>query len=368
MYSEAHTQHFSEHLLAWYQINKRDLPWRQNRNPYYIWVSEIMLQQTRVDTVIPYFHRFIEKFPTIEALATAKEEDVLKAWEGLGYYSRARNLQRASQEVHEKYQGLVPDKQELISALPGIGPYTSGAILSIAYNQAVPAVDGNVMRVLSRYFLIEEDIMKPSTRHQMEQLAQSLIIEGQAADFNQALMEFGAMICTPRAPYCLICPMMNRCSARQSGLETSLPVKKKSKAPRHEHRIVAWIEGRGEHAGKILFRQRPQEGLLAKMWELPHVEWKEPQWETEEEHRHRLQQLMSEEEKIGMQPISWQLDIEHVFSHIHWEIKVYTCHMTSEWLPYHYRWIAMNEREHFAFPIVFTKIIEDYMNRNRMTT
>ncbi|WP_069188328.1 A/G-specific adenine glycosylase, partial [Paenibacillus sp. GM2] len=231
--------YFSKELLGWYETAKRDLPWRRHRNPYYIWVSEIMLQQTRVDTVIPYFQRFIERFPTIQALAEAPEEEVLKCWEGLGYYSRARNLQAAARQVMERHDGIVPDNKKDVSALKGVGPYTSGAILSIAYNQPEPAVDGNVMRVLSRYFLIEEDIMKIGTRTLMEDLATELIPPGRAGDFNQALMELGALICTPKSPQCLICPVMVHCAGRLEGAEDRLPVKSKAKPPRPEYRLVA---------------------------------------------------------------------------------------------------------------------------------
>src|SRR5690554_921895 len=174
---------FSSGLLEWFQRYQRSLPWRESKDPYRIWVSEIMLQQTRVDTVIPYYHKFMEQFPSIDALADAPEEDVLKAWEGLGYYSRARNLQSAVREVKEVYGGVVPDEPEQIASLRGVGPYTAGAILSIAYNKPEPAVDGNVMRVLSRFFLIEEDIMKPATRKKMESLVRQLIPEGMASDF-----------------------------------------------------------------------------------------------------------------------------------------------------------------------------------------
>ncbi len=205
-------EYFSGHLLEWYMENKRDLPWRRHRDPYYIWVSEIMLQQTRVDTVIPYFKRFIERFPTVEALADAPEQDVLKCWEGLGYYSRARNLQAAAKQVKELHGGQVPDDRAAVFALKGVGPYTAGAILSIAFNKPEPAVDGNVMRVLSRYFLIEEDIMKGSTRALMEGLVTELIPEGRASDFNQALMELGALVCTPKSPHCLTCPVMEHCA------------------------------------------------------------------------------------------------------------------------------------------------------------
>jgi A/G-specific adenine glycosylase len=223
---------FSRELLAWYRSGNRDLPWRRSRDPYFIWVSEIMLQQTRVDTVIPYFNRFVERFPTVRDLAEAPEEDVLKLWEGLGYYSRARNLQAAAREVTERYGGKIPDDKEAVSGLKGVGPYTAGAILSIAFNRPEPAVDGNVMRVLSRYFCIDEDIARPATRIRMEGLARELIPEGAAGDFNQALMELGALVCTPRSPHCLICPVMEHCAGRIAGREEELPVKSKAKPPK----------------------------------------------------------------------------------------------------------------------------------------
>ncbi|WNR45003.1 A/G-specific adenine glycosylase [Paenibacillus roseipurpureus] len=372
MYSEEKKQHFSKNLLEWYQIHKRDLPWRRSRNPYYIWISEVMLQQTRVDTVIPYFHRFVEQFPTVEALATAPEEHVLKAWEGLGYYSRARNLQSAVREVHERYEGVVPPNKEEISALKGVGPYTSGAILSIAYNKPEPAVDGNVMRVLSRYFLIEEDIMKPSTRTIMEKLAKELILEGTASDFNQALMELGAMVCTPRSPHCLTCPVMAQCSAREAGMEEALPIKKKAKPPRPELRAVAFIEGTGEHAGKWLIRQRPQEGLLARMWELPHVEWSSNEWHSDGENQDLLREALANQEQIGIQPGDWFMDTEHIFSHIVWKMKVYRAKLGDlqrpptgdEWIPFHYRWVGPENLQDYAFPNVFVRIMKEWQGRN----
>ncbi|GGD47232.1 A/G-specific adenine glycosylase [Paenibacillus nasutitermitis] len=263
--------YFSRELLGWYRENKRILPWRMNRDPYRIWVSEVMLQQTRVDTVIPYYERFMEKFPTAAALAEAPEEEVLKAWEGLGYYSRARNLQAGASEVLERHGGVVPDNKDAVSSLRGVGPYTAGAIMSIAFNRPEPAVDGNVMRVLSRFFCLEDDIAKPSTRVKIEKLAQSLIPEGAAGDFNQALMELGALVCTPKSPGCLTCPVMAHCEGRMAGKEHVLPIKTKAKPPRPETRLAALIVGSGEHAGKVLVRQRQSSGLLARMWELPHV-------------------------------------------------------------------------------------------------
>ncbi len=377
-----HKKFFSHHLLEWYMQNKRDLPWRRHRNPYYIWVSEIMLQQTRVDTVIPYFHRFIERFPTVEDLADAPEQDVLKCWEGLGYYSRARNLQAAAKQVKELHGGQVPDDKASVFALKGVGPYTAGAVLSIAFNKPEPAVDGNVMRVLSRYFLIEEDIMKGSTRSFMEGLVVELIPEGRASDFNQALMELGALVCTPKSPHCLTCPVMEHCAARLEGVEESLPVKTKAKPPRPEYRVVALVEGTGGHAGKVLIRQRPQEGLLARMWELPHVQV--PQSRSGRLPDEPAMDIVAGallEEGIAVRPEGYMMDAEHTFSHIHWNLQVYRCR--EEDLPMaaesqaayelvlehaaaeekagpHHRWISEEDMALYAFPNVFLKILREH--------
>ncbi|WP_046216357.1 A/G-specific adenine glycosylase [Paenibacillus wulumuqiensis] len=323
-------RYFSRELLAWYDEHKRDLPWRRSRNPYHIWISEIMLQQTRVDTVIPYFLRFVEKFPTVEILANAPEEEVLKCWEGLGYYSRARNIQSAAKQVVERHGGIVPDTPEEISALKGIGPYTAGAVLSIAYNVPVPAVDGNVMRVLSRYFCLEDDIAKNPTRIKMEKLAGELIPAGRASDFNQALMELGALICTPKSPHCLTCPVMKHCKGRINGMEEQLPIKTKAKPPRPEHRLLAVIEGEGEHAGKVLIRQRPATGLLARMWELPHVIAEESKKAgagaglSEEAAMQRLSQALHNE-GVDIRPGEAWMTAEHTFSHIQWYMRVFLC-------------------------------------------
>jgi len=377
MDTEQKKTYFSTELLAWYRKHRRDLPWRRSRNPYYIWISEVMLQQTRVDTVIPYFHRFIERFPTVESLAEAPEEDVLKLWEGLGYYSRARNLQGAVREVHERYGGIVPNTKEEISSLKGVGPYTSGAVLSIAYNIPEPAVDGNVMRVLSRYFLIEEDIMKGSTRVWMEKLAKELIPDGAAGDFNQGLMELGALVCTPRSPHCLTCPVMAHCAAREAGMEEALPVKKKAKPPRPEHRMAALIEGTGAQAGRVLIRQRPQEGLLARMWELPHAEVPfayaaasaEPTLVELQPSVSALADRLAEE-TVAIEPERWFMKTEHTFSHIHWEMQVVVCRLASSLLPSgsefplpsHYQWLDRESMGQYAFPNVFLRILNRYFD------
>ena len=357
-------RYFGEGLLRWYRKERRDLPWRRSRNPYHIWVSEIMLQQTRVDTVIPYFNRFVGRFPTLRHLAEAPEDDVLKHWEGLGYYSRARNLQAAAREVVEHYGGEVPRGKAEVSGLKGVGPYTTGAILSIAYDQPEPAVDGNVMRVLSRYFCLEDDIARPATRVAMESLAQSLIPEGQAADFNQALMELGAMVCTPKSPSCPACPVGERCEGRLQGRERELPVKTKAKKARPVFRLAALIEGTGAYAGKVLVRQRPETGLLAQMWELPHIEAPDEEiWNRLDEGAGLLEAALAEDGvrvKASNEVVG---EAQHIFTHLVWKIKVlgaaaleerYVADRTG------YRWIGPEEFENYAWPNVFRKLLTEY--------
>jgi|GEM_PF-259742 len=298
---------FADRLVLWFRANQRDLPWRRTKDPYHIWVSEIMLQQTRVDTVIPYYERFISRYPTVEALAEATEADLLKVWEGLGYYSRVRNMQLAAKTVQQEYGGKIPATREEISKLKGIGPYTAGAVLSIAYGAPEPAVDGNVLRVISRYFSLYDDIAKPSTRSKVEQLVGEIIPDDAAADFNQALMELGALICTPRSPSCGTCPVGGSCSAHLAGIAEELPIKTKAKKPRIEERAAYIIEGTGERQGMVMLRKRPDEGLLARMWELPN------------------EQLASDmQEQLGLSD-HYYMDAEHIFSHIRWQMKVYRC-------------------------------------------
>ena len=254
---------FQTDLIRWFNRHKRDLPWRQTKDPYKIWVSEIMLQQTHVSTVIPYYQRWIKEFPTPKAVAQASEEKILKAWEGLGYYSRTRNFQNACREVIEKYNGKVPDTPEEIQKIPGVGRYTAGAILSIAYDQSVPLVDGNVIRVLSRIFAIRKN---PKTNVEtFWKLAESLVPKEHAGDFNQALMELGATLCTPVNPSCLICPVQNFCQAKKQGIQDQLPVSSKRAKTQIVHLASALIH----QNGKILLCQRKETGHLKGMWEPP---------------------------------------------------------------------------------------------------
>lgn len=351
------TEEFPIRLLAWYDENKRDLPWRKESNPYYTWVSEIMLQQTRVDTVIPYFNRFIEQFPTLESLAEADEDEVLKAWEGLGYYSRARNLHTAVKEVKEQYGGVVPRDKEKISRLRGIGPYTAGAILSIAFNIPAPAVDGNVMRVYSRLFALEDDVAKGSTRAYMERLSEQMIPCGRAGDFTQALMELGALVCTPKSPQCLLCPAMDFCQGRIRGIHESLPVKKKSKAPRPVRMVAAFVYRDGDDDNRrFLIRKRPSEGLLAGLWEIP--SWECP---AGEERSVCLQNAFYKQYGTTLTVESTFGTVDHTFSHLHWTVEAFQCRLdpaqSSQALDSS-TWVTLEEAlQNYTFPNVFHKIM-----------
>lgn len=355
---EFHVFGFSSDLLAWYDSQKRDLPWRINRDPYRVWVSEIMLQQTRVETVRPYYANFMEKFPTIGALAEAPEDEVLKAWEGLGYYSRARNLQTAAREVQARYGGVVPDSPEEIATLKGVGPYTAGAILSIAYEKAEPAVDGNVMRVFSRLLYLTDDIAKPATRIKIEHLVRQVIPHGRAGDFNQALMELGAMVCVPRTPQCLTCPVFDYCMARQEGVQEDLPIKGKAKPPRPIHLQVGVIM----KEGKVLINKRPETGLLAGMWEFPMVE-------TDVERDAAKQEVLAngirERFGIDIEVIDMLGDVQHTFSHLQWNMQVRSCDwIDGEELPPHARFVEIDELDTYTFPGAHHKIRDLMQKRN----
>ncbi|AUM67257.1 A/G-specific adenine glycosylase [Brevibacillus sp. 7WMA2] len=342
---------FAQDLLYWYDAQKRDLPWRINRDPYRVWVSEIMLQQTRVETVKPYYQNFMQKFPTVEALATAPEEEVLKAWEGLGYYSRARNLQAAAREVTVSYGGVVPDTPEEISKLKGVGPYTAGAILSIAYEVPVPAVDGNVMRVFSRLLLMDDDIAKPATRIKMEQLVKQTIPIGRAGDFNQAIMELGALVCLPKNPQCLTCPVFDYCLARREGVQDTLPVKGKAKPPRPVQLLTAVVK----RGNQYLIQKRPEQGLLASLWEFPMVE--DAGTKDDEE---QLLRLLEKEYGLQVDLGDYLMNVQHTFSHLHWNVDVYVMqHISGEPLKENAVFVTSEEMSQYAFPVLHNKIIAE---------
>ncbi len=297
-------------LLRWYKNEGRILPWRENQNPYYIWISEIMLQQTRVEAVKPYFSRFITALPTISALATVPEEDLLKLWEGLGYYSRARNLKRAAEKIMAEHTGLLPADFNLLLDLPGIGRYTAGAISSIAYGKRVPAVDGNALRIIMRLLACRDDILKETTRRQVEIWLQDILPPDSGA-FNQALMDLGASVCLPKkAAKCPDCPLKQLCLAYDHKEVSLLPVKTEKKARRIEARTVLLLIA----DEKIALQQRPPTGLLAGLWELPNFTGTLSAGEI----RQKLSDLgLHSRSLLPLAPS------RHVFSHIEWHMTAY---------------------------------------------
>lgn len=335
---------FRNALLSWYYEVKRDLPWRNTSNPYYIWVSEVMLQQTRVETVIPYYERFIEQYPTMEKLAYANEDELLKVWEGLGYYSRVRNLQHGVREVVETYNGIVPNTRKEIQTLKGVGPYTAGAVLSIAYGVPEHAVDGNVMRVMSRLLLIEEDIAIPKTKKIFEQVVMDVIDQEDPSAFNQGLMELGATICTPK-PACLLCPVQTFCGAFETGRQEELPVKTRKKSTKVIP--VGSFAIQNEH-GEWLLRKRPEKGLLANLWEFPMIELTttlEPE------------QAFTEEFQMKLINNTKLIAFRHVFTHLTWEVNGYSSEVDAvEKVPEGYAFFTEEEVDQLPMPVPVLKL------------
>jgi len=321
-------------LLTWYRTHRRDLPWRSDfpRDPYHVWVSEIMLQQTKVEAVKPYYDNWMEQFPTMQALAAASQDDVLRQWQGLGYYSRARNLHEAVQEVVSSYDGNVPDTKKELLSLKGVGAYTAGAILSIAYGEPEVAVDGNVLRVFARLYNIAGNILSAPVKKEITALAQAQIPVQEAGAFNEALMDFGAMICIPKSPRCGECPLVSYCSAKKAGTEKELPLRITKKNIPTEHIAVCVLSQRQ----CWLIHRRPARGLLASMWEFPNVAGSGAAGQT------ALQQLLA---SVGLYV---DIDpaprgtIKHVFSHKIWQMTLYEGRLTGgtlqtkedwQWLP-----------------------------------
>ncbi len=303
--------YISQPLLEWYDAGRRILPWREEPTPYHVWVSEIMLQQTRVEAVKPYYDRFMTHLSDIKALAEAEEEQLLKLWEGLGYYNRVRNLNKAARMIMEEYEGEMPDSYEQLQTLPGIGSYTAGAIASIAFGEAVPAVDGNVLRVLARLRMDERDIMQQTVKKQVEEELLISMPKERPGDFNQALMELGAMVCTPNgAPKCGECPWESMCLAHHSGRELEFPVKSPKKARTIEQKTILLL--RDEN--KAALKKRPSKGLLAGMYEFPWIEGHLSEAEV-------LQYL--KEKGLCVLHIKPLTDSKHIFTHKEWHMKGY---------------------------------------------
>jgi len=340
-------------LLDYYDSNKRVLPWREQPRAYYVWLSEIMLQQTRVEAVKPYFARFTETLPDIESLANASEEQLLKLWEGLGYYSRVRNLGKAAKIVMEEYDGVLPREKETLLKLPGIGSYTAGAISSIAYGKANPAVDGNVLRVMSRVFADDRDVLNPQVKKDWETLIENTMPKDRPGDYNQALMEIGAMVCVPNgAPKCEQCPLANMCQAHLAKEETKYPYKAPKKARVIEQRTVLILRSED----KTVLVKRASKGLLAGMYEFPVVEGKVTQEEA-----------LSYLKKQGIQPL-WIQPLEeakHIFTHKEWHMSAYMVRvdeLQDEKAPEN--WLFVNKEEvekNYPIPSAYAKYMK-YLN------
>ena len=333
-------------LLPWYENNKRDLPWRHDRNPYHVWLSEIMLQQTRVEAVKGYYTRFLSAFPTIEALANADPEQLNKLWEGLGYYSRVRNLQKAAKQILNLHGGVFPSDHADIRALPGIGDYTAGAIGSICFELPTPAVDGNVLRVCARLTADSSPIDKPQTKKQLTAQLAKVYPAGRCAALTQALMELGATVCAPNGtPRCEACPLSAICLAHRDGQETELPIKS-AKKPRRQEQMTVFILDCDKKAALC---KRPAAGLLAGLWEFPHVPGDLD-----------AEQALTQLERWGITPeeVIRSTEKAHIFTHVQWNMKGWYIRCANT--PDSFTWADENELDTvYALPTAFRQFRED---------
>jgi A/G-specific adenine glycosylase len=304
-------------LLAWYRAHRRDLPWRRTRDPWAIWVSETMLQQTRVETVIPYWERFLVRFPDPGTLASADLDEVLGLWSGLGYYSRARNLKRAAEEVVTRFAGRVPADPEALQTLPGVGRYTAGAVASIAHDRPAPIVDGNVARVLARLLGIRDEIEGPAARARLWAEAEALAAGEAPGELNQALMELGALVCAPRAPRCDACPVSDACDARAAGDAETLPRRAPKRAPKRVHAVAALVERRG----RALAVRRPARGLLGGLWELPGGEVGSPRAAGAD----ALAALLRARTGLAVADVAPAGRLEYAFTHRTLRLRLFRC-------------------------------------------
>ena len=376
MWEEDKILSFRQKLLTWYDANKRDLPWRRSKNPYHIWVSEIMLQQTRVDTVIPYYERFLDWFPTVESLANAPEERLLKAWEGLGYYSRVRNMQTAAQQIMSEFEGKFPSTYEGISSLKGIGPYTAGAISSIAFNLPQPAVDGNVMRVLARLFEVNHDIGNPSNRKIFQAMMEVLIDPDRPGDFNQALMDLGSDIEAPVNPRPEESPVKEFSAAYQHGTMERYPIKAPKKKPIPIYLKALVVQN---SQGQFLLEKNESENLLAGFWHFPLIEVDEFSDQTQD--LDLFSQVAEPILELGPSPqesfeqdydleVDWQdlrfEEVKHIFSHRKWHIQIIAGRVaeTQEYEDREVLWLSPEEFSNYPLAKPQQKIWQAYLKRS----
>lgn len=363
-YGDAQRDAFRQDLVRWYEDAKRAMPWRGSDDPYRIWVSEVMLQQTRVDQAEPYYRRFTDAYPTVEALAEADRDDVLLHWEGLGYYARARYLHEAARHVVREHGGRVPDAYDAFRALPGVGPYTAAAVLSIAYDAPHAVLDGNVIRVLTRVFAVDDDASSSRTRRRLQALADALLLEDRPGTFNQAVMELGALVCTPTSPRCATCPLRAVCQARADGDPGAYPVKKKRKPVPHHDVAVGLLF---DDAGRLLVQRRPDDAMLGGLWEFPGGK-QEPGEALQETCRREFCEELGVEVEVG--PLFDRLD--HAYSHFKITMHAFRCRLvagtpsSSNGQPV--RWVTVGELGELAFPRANRHIIETLAEHERCPT
>ncbi|NDJ33498.1 MAG: A/G-specific adenine glycosylase [Chloroflexi bacterium] len=342
-----------DNLINWFQQHRVDLPWRAQRDPYHVWISEIMLQQTQVTTVIPYFERFIERFPTVVHLAAAPLDDVLKLWEGLGYYSRARNLHAAAQMIIDKFDGQFPNTVDDLRHLPGVGDYTAGAIANFAFGADAPLVDGNVIRVLTRLFDIDADVTRAAGKRAVWDLAAELVPTGRGPLWNEGLMELGRLVCTPRSPACEACPVQTHCQALARGTQEERPVKPKRKPTPH-YDVTAAVITRDD--GRILIAQRPTDKMLGGLWEFPGGK-REPG----ESLRDCLVREIEEELSLVIDVGPQITTVKHAYSHFKITLYAFACEVRSgEATPLgvaDFAWVTADQFDAYAFPVTDQKII-----------
>jgi A/G-specific adenine glycosylase len=351
-YLHRHQKQIRASLLGWFRTNARDTPWRRDRTPYRIWISEVILQQTRVDQAEPYFNRFLEAFPTVDTLAAASLDDVLKAWEGLGYYTRARNLHRAAKRIVERLDGRIPDDPDALRELPGVGPYTAAAVLSIAFGKRHGVLDGNVIRVISRVIAFEEEVGGTRARNFLQRLMDELVDPDDPGAFNEAIMELGATICRPAAAECARCPIEKHCLGAQS-TPTDFPFRKRSGPVPHYDIAVGLLQN---ESAAYFIQRRPDEGLLGGLWEFPggKVEANES---IEDACRRELKEELGVDVDVG-RPIA---SIEHAYSHFRITLHAFACRLRPESsLPETSQpstWVTREEMTTYAFPRANRKLM-----------
>ncbi len=350
-------------LLNWFRDSKRDLPWRRDRRPYTVWVSEIMLQQTRVDQAEGYFRRFLERFPDLPALAGASLQEVLKIWEGLGYYGRARHLHRAARLVMQDHAAELPGEFDRLVRLPGIGRSTAGAILSLAFGKAVPILDGNVRRVLARFFHIDQPLDQAGTLNTLWERSAGILPARDPGRFNEALMELGALVCLPKVPACGRCPLQRDCRARQMGDAARLPAKKPARKIPHFDVTAALIR----KGGKILITRRPEKGLLGGLWEFPGG--KQQPGETLEA---CLEREIEEELGIAITVGERFLEVRHAYSHFRITLHTFFCRHRKGRIQKigvsDFRWVKPEELADYAFPRADRRVIETLLTKSAQET